>query len=658
MFAADLNQFNGSIPSGITSCLGFLHLSYNKLSGTIPFDLLSGPNLQFLDLSYNELEGPIPVKMSTKLHRLRLGSNSFNGTISSESFENLGELMYLELENNSLSGEIPLGLGRCRKLTLLNLAHNRLTGKLPPLLGSLINLEVLSLQFNSFGGEIPPEISSLDRLGKLNISWNSLNGLIPSSVSSLKSLSFLDLQGNNLSGPIPDSIGRLSSLMELQLGKNMLSGRIPDMPLGLQIALNLSYNLFTGPIPNLTKLGFLDILDLSNNRLSGEIPNSLQRLTLSLLLLSNNELSGVVPRFGNRVAVDISGNPKLIVLSENTSSPLPKTQGESMSFDSEFVIAYASGIPFGLLITLVISILRKYNRMYCNLIAPSTIYKTNINFKRAMEAVANPSNISLETRFSTYYKAIMPTGTIYLVKKVRRSNKVFRFHSHEKLGEKLEDLGHLCNPNVMIPVAYVLTIDSAYFLYDSSPKCTLSYILHRRQGNALDWASRYSIAIGVSQGLAFLHECSSGPILLLDLSSESILLKSLNKPQIGDIELCKLSKPTIAGSAGYVPPEYAETMRVTATGNVYSFGVVLLELVTGKEAVSEGTELAKWVLNNSLHQHKWEHNLDANVSTTSVTVRRQMLTVLGVALACVRVSPETRPNMVTVLQMLNVPRRC
>lgn len=103
--------------------------------------------------------------------------------------------------------------------------------------------------------------------------------------------------------------------------------------------------------------------------------------------------------------------------------------------------------------------------------------------------------------------------------------------------------------------------------------------------------------------------------------------------------------------------EYGETMRVTATGNVYSFGVVLLELVTGKEAVSEGNQLTDWVLINSLHQHKWDHILDANVSTTSVAVRRQMLTVLEVALACVSALPETRPNMVTVLQMLNAQRR-
>ncbi|XP_031385537.1 leucine-rich repeat receptor-like tyrosine-protein kinase PXC3 [Punica granatum] len=114
-------------------------------------------------------------------------------------------------------------------------------------------------------------------------------------------------------------------------------------------------------------------------------------------------------------------------------------------------------------------------------------------------------------------------------------------------------------------------------------------------------AIAYLLAVGVAQRLAFLHDCSSGPILHLDISSKSILLKSLKEPQVGDIELCKVIDPskstgsllTVAGSVGHIPPEYAYTMRMMTAGNVYSFGVVLVELLTGKPVVSEGTELAK-----------------------------------------------------------------
>ncbi|KAI3460647.1 hypothetical protein Pfo_017310 [Paulownia fortunei] len=676
-FAANQNHFNGTIPSGITSYLVSLDLSFNKLTGTIPSDLLSGPNLQSLDLSYNELEGSIPANISSRLFRLRLGSNSLNGLLPAGSLGSLVELMYLELDNNSLTGPIPYELGMCKRLALLNLAQNILTGPLPPVLGNLTNLQVLNLQLNNFVGEIPPQITLLNRLQKLNISRNSLNGSIPLSISSLKNLTNLDLKGNNLNGPIPDSIGSLSLLMELQLGKNQLTGRIPAMPPQLQIALNLSYNLFGGPIPvTLSGLTGLEVLDLSNNRFSGEIPDFLTELTsLTELVLSNNELSGPVPTFRNYVLVDTKGNNDLIYPRAN---PTPTPQRKRKLLASDVVIAVASAaMAVGLLIMIAIFISRRYNRIndehlhsgeetsppqviHGKLLTPNSIHRSNIDFRKAMEAVANPSNITLKTRFSSYYKAVMPSGTSYFVKKLNWSDKIFQLSSHEKFGEELEVLGKLSNSNVMIPLAYVLTADSAYLFYDFAPKGTLSDVLHRRMGNTLDWASRYSIAIGVSQGLAFLHECNSGPVLLLDLSSKTILLKSLNEPQIGDIELCKVIDPskstgslsTVAGSVGYVPPEYAYTMRVTAAGNVYSFGVVLLELLTGKPAVSGGTELAKWVLSNTAQKNKWDQILDLSVSKTSLAVRSQMLAVLKVALACVSISPDTRPKMKSVLRML------
>ncbi|XVF29979.1 hypothetical protein REPUB_Repub16aG0017900 [Reevesia pubescens] len=675
-FSANQNKFFGQIPSNITNFLNILDLSYNELTGRIPSDFLLPSKLQTVDLSYNRLEGPIPEIISPSLVRLRLGSNLLSGPIPPARFASLQNLTYLELENNSFTGMIPPEIGSCPKLALLSLFQNQLNGTVPMELGNLTNLQVLKLQHNKLGGAIPSVIGQLKMLTILNMSWNSLNGTIPSSVSNCVKLLNLNLQGNNLTGSIPYNISNLNSLVELQLGENKLYGRIPLMPLKLQISLNLSNNLFEGGIPKtLSGLDSLEVLDLSNNNFSGEIPDFLIQLSsLTQLILSNNQLSGVVPTFKQNVAINTSGNPGIRAAAKN--SPVSSKNRKSIAVTIVITLA-AAVLAVGVVAIVLLLISRRFYKVndeqlqsweirspprviQGNLLTANGIHRSNIDFYKAMEVVASPANIVLKTRFSTYYKAIMPSGASYYVKKLNWSDKIFQLSCHDKFEQELEVLGKLSNSNVMIPLAYVLTVDSAYLFYEFASKGTLYDILHGSLKNSLDWASRYSIAVGVAQGLAFLHGCTSSPILLLDLSSKSIVLKSLKEPQVGDIELCKVIDPskstgslsTVAGSVGYIPPEYAYTMRVTMAGNVYSFGVVLLELLTGKAAVSEGTELAKWVSSNSVRPDKRDNILDFNISRTSVVIRNQMLAVLKVALNCVSVSPEARPKMKSVLRMI------
>lgn len=677
--AANQNRFVGKVPNGITNYVKNLDLSYNDISGSIPVGLLSKPHLETVDLSHNKLVGPIPgdVSSSINLVRLRLGSNMLNGTIP-ESFGNLQKLMYLELDNNKLSGVIPNELGGCKSLLLLNLAHNNLWGRLPTQFGNLRALQSLILESNNLSGEIPLEIMQLKDLTVLNIGWNSLNGSIPSSISALQRLVNMNLQGNYFSGVIPDTIGSMSSLLDLQLGRNQLTNPIPMMPANLQIALNLSNNHFEGPIPkSFFGLVNLVVLDLSNNQFSGEIPAFLVQLSsLTELNLTNNQLSGVIPPFRNWVLLDTEGNPNLI--KESTlDTPTSFEKKKKPIIVAIVVVVVAFFVSAALVIFIIFMWRRNYKGntkesqvedtptttvIQGKLLSLSVIHRSNIDFAEAMKAVSEPSNINVKTRFSTYYKVVMPHGSSYYVKKLKWSDKICQPGGHDTFGKQLEVLGRLSNSNIMTPLAYALTTESAYLFFEYAPKGTLFDVLHDSSGSILDWSSRYSIAIGAAQGLTFLHGCASGPVLLLDLSSKNIFLKSLKEPQIGDIELGKVIDPskstgslsTVAGSVGYIPPEYAYTMRVSPAGNVYSFGVILLELLSGKTAVSEGAELAKTVLAYHSKQHqKWETQiLDNSISKTSSYVQSQMGAVLKVAVSCVSPSPEARPKMKTVLRML------
>ncbi|KAL6641781.1 hypothetical protein ACP70R_019962 [Stipagrostis hirtigluma subsp. patula] len=675
-FAANQNNFTGPIPSKITNHVRMLDLSYNYLSGTIPIDFLSYPELQTVDLTSNMLEGSIPGNLSQSLYRLRLGANRLGGNIP-DSICVSGSLAYLELDNNQLMGNIPSALSKCRGLSLLNLASNQLQGPVPTAISSLDKLVVLKLQMNKLSGSIPIEFSNLAVLSTLNVSYNSFTGVIPREIFNLQKLSNLDLQGNNISGAIPISVSSSRSLIELNLGNNSLTGTIPPMPTSLSTALNLSHNLLSGPIPsNIYSLSELEILDLSYNNLSGEVPSSLGSLqSLTQLVLSYNNLSGSVPKFGQFVEVNITGNPYLANgTGNNHGSPTTNKRRTHAVFIIIFAIA---GALVGLCLLTGIVMLSLSKKIYRvedeslptgesvaqiingRLITMNSIHTSAIEFMNAMEAVTNHQNIFLKTRFCTYYRAVMPNGSTYSVKRLNWSDKIFQIGSQEKFGHELEVLGKLSNSNVMVPLAYVLKEDNAYLIYEHVYKGTVFDLLHGGKSDVLDWPSRYSIALGVAQGLTFLHGCTQ-PVLLLDLSTRTIHLKSMNEPQIGDIELYKTIDPskstgslsTIAGTVGYIPPEYAYTMRLTMAGNVYSYGVILLELLTGKPSVSDGIELAKWALSLSARPDQREQILDTRVSRTSVAVHSQMLSVLNIALSCVVFSPDARPKMRNVLRML------
>ncbi|KAG9444102.1 hypothetical protein H6P81_015442 [Aristolochia fimbriata] len=674
-FSANQNHFSGSVPRGLSRYLKVLDLSTNKFEGSIPEGLLAPPNLESVDLTNNTLRGPIPGNISTNLFRLRLSHNSLNGSIPQE-IGKLSKLMYLELDDNGLTGVIPAILGNCTKLQLLDLGQNRFEGSVPKEIGNLPNLVILKLEMNHLSGQIPSEFSRLKNLNILNCSWNSLSGEIPSVIFNPEKLANLILNDNEFDGPIPDAVSDSKYLLELQLGNNKLSGRIPRMPPILQIALNLSGNLFNGTIPpTLDGLRNLEVLDISNNEFTGGIPAFLTHLSsLTQLVLSNNQLSGTIPNFNPKMNLTYSGNKGLVLPPPASgSSPTSSSKKKTPAALAILVAVGSAALALGLVAVGYLFISRRLSRVedvsaqteearpqviVGHLLTIDGIHRSNLNFSKALEAVNSPANVMLKSRFTTFYKATMPSGMSYCVKKINWGDKIFQLGNNERFGQVMEALAKLNNSRIMVPLAYGLTKDDAFLFYEYNHKGTLFDLLHKSVGCYIDWPSRYSIALGVAQGLAYLHVCSD-PVLLLDLSSKSILLKSLNEPQIADIELSKVTDPSksngtfskIAGSVGYVPPEYAYTMRVTMAGNVYSFGVVLLELLTGRQPVAEGIELAKWVVSTS-SQGNLDQLLDSRLIKTSVADQNQMLSLLNIAQACVSVEPAARPKIKDVVRML------
>ncbi|MQM17569.1 hypothetical protein Taro_050539 [Colocasia esculenta] len=694
VFTAYENSLQGRIPKnlGSISQLKVLNLHSNQLEGTIPESIFASGKLEVLVLTLNKLYGGLPESIGncTGLSNLRIGNNKLTSTLPA-TIGNISSLTYFEADNNYLEGEIVPEFARCSNLTLLNLASNRFTGAVPDELGELKNLQEFIVSGNSLTGEVPRSLLRCKNLSKLDLSNNRFNGSLPEDLCNTSRLQFLLLDRNSISGEIPPEIGNCVRLLELQLGNNYLVGKIPP-EIGrirnLQITLNLSFNRLEGPLPReIGKLDKLVSLDVSNNRLSGSIPSEFRgMLSLIDVNFSNNQFTDQIPIFGpfqKSPSSSFSGNNGLCGEPSNLSCEiyLVTNQDDRHKVSYKIVLAVVgSGLTAFTTVTIVVLLfmLRERQEMAAKpaiaagdvTMAPSVAagnvfvenMKQAIDFDSVVKATLKDANKLSSGTFSAVYKAVMPSGLILSVKRLKSVDRTVTHHRNKMIRE-LERFGNLCHPNLIRPVGFVIYEDVALLLHHYMPNGTLAQLLHDApQGEFQpDWPRRLCIAIGVAEGLAFLHHVA---IIHLDISSGNVFLDANYNALLGEIEISKLLDPSrgtasisaVAGSFGYIPPEYAYTMQVTAPGNVYSYGVVLLEILTSRlpvdEAFGEGIDLVKWVHSAPVRGETPEQIMDPRLSTVCFAWRKQMLAVLKVAMLCTDPTPAKRPKMKKVVEML------
>jgi serine/threonine protein kinase len=322
-----------------------------------------------------------------------------------------------------------------------------------------------------------------------------------------------------------------------------------------------------------------------------------------------------------------------------------------------------------------------------------------IDFQSCIKATFKDANEVSDGTFSTTYKAVMPSGMVVCVKKLKSVDRAV-IHQQEKMVRELERFSHINHKNLVRPIGFVIYDDVALLLHHHMPNGTLLQLLHNGgdtdgEKQKPDWPRLLSIAIDVAEGLAFLHQVAT---IHLDICSGNVFLDSHYNALLGEVEISKLLDPSkgtasisaVAGSFGYIPPglnsvqhlvailevvlwmsttmnnrlpfcnwflaEYAYTMQVTVPGNVYSYGVVLLEILTSKlpvdEVFGEGVDLVKWVHAAPARGETPEQIMDPRLSTVSFAWRRQMLAVLKVAMLCTERAPAKRPRMKKVVEML------
>ncbi|PSR89633.1 LRR receptor-like serine/threonine-protein kinase FEI [Actinidia chinensis var. chinensis] len=509
----------------------------------------------------------------------------------------------------------------------INLPYMELGGVISPSIGKLSRLQRLSLHQNSLHGVIPNEITNCSELRALFLRSNYLQGGIPSDIGNLSSLTILDLSSNSLKGAIPTSLGRLTRLRSLNLSANFLSGEIPDM----------------GVLSTFGNESFIGNLDLCGRQLNKPCRTSL-------------------------------GFPAVLPHAESDEAAVPTKQ--SSHYIKGILIAVMSIMGLLLIVLLVflwiwfLSKKEKAVKKYTEV--KKQVYQENctklITFHGDLPYPSSEIIEKLESLdeedvvgsggFGTVYRMVMNDCGTFAVKRIDRS----REGCDQVFERELEILGSIKHINLVNLRGYCRLPSAKLLIYDYLPMGSLDDFLHEHgEGQrSLDWNARLRIALGSARGVAYLHHDCCPRIVHRDIKSSNILLDENLDPRVSDFGLAKLLvdedghvTTVVAGTFGYLAPEYLQSGRATEKSDVYSFGVLLLELVTGKRPtdptfVKRGFNVVGW-MNTLVRENRLEDVVDKRCTNADVETVEAIIAIAG---RCTDANPDDRPSMQQVLQFL------
>ncbi|KAK8277688.1 hypothetical protein V6Z11_D10G291600, partial [Gossypium hirsutum] len=720
------NSLRGSIPPslGNLSSLEVLSLAINRLTGIIPeafrqltnlsdFSIqgtlhsdisITMPYVEFFSITGNQISGQIPLLISnaSNLNVLHLADNKLReNKISGRIPDGIGNLINLEflaIAQNQLSGHIPFDIGRLQKLKIFSADNNFLSGIIPYSIGNLTMLTKLGLGVNNLQGNIPSSLGKCLNLLEINISYNNLNGSIPPEVLELSSLSIeLDLSSNYLTGQLPVEVEKLKNLGYLDVSQNKLSGLLPNN-LGSCVSMEkllLDGNSFEGSIPSsLSSLRGLEALDVSNNNLSGGIPEFLVNFgALKYLNLSFNDFEGVVPSegvFKNASATFVEGNNKLcggipeLHLSRCNSKPSSNT---SLRLKIAIVVVIL-GVTFLFSFLLIMWFRKKKEKQSTTTCVESSLLQLSYqSILRATDGFST-QNLVGSGSFGSVYKGVLEaSGAVIAVKVLNLLN---RGASRSFLAE-CEALKNIRHRNLVKVLTAISGVnyqgnDFKALVYEFMENGSLEDWLHPFIGmnepetaRNLNFFQRVSVAIDVAHALEYLHHHCEEPIIHCDLKPSNILLDEEMVGHISDFGLAKIlsadklnystnqsSSLGLRGTIGYAPPEYGLGSELSTKGDVYSYGILLLEMFTGKRPTHDMfkagfsihnivmvalPERITEIIDPILLQERSRHRTPGNI-TFSDRHLQHLNSIFEIGLACSAESPSERMDMSDIVSKL------
>ncbi|CAA0842447.1 Leucine-rich repeat protein kinase family protein [Striga hermonthica] len=621
-----------------------------NVAGQIPDFFASLPNFQTLRLSYNNLTGPLPDSFAKSgIQTLWLNNQMAGLSGPLYVLRSMTQLQTVWLHANRFSGPIP-DLSACTELTDLQLRDNTLTGIIPDSLAKLPNLHTVGLQNNKFQGPMPafpqgtqvslgttnnfcltspgpcdPQVTALleaahdinypsaladswkgndackqwnfvtcekGSVTVVNLGKQNWTGMISPSYANLTSLKSLFLNDNNLFGTIPQSLTTLTHLQMLDLSNNNISGKIPSF--AQTVTIKVSGNVYIGKDVSITyPPGFQPDMDGEskegfNSKVSPwviVIPIVVLVIVLSVMCAifykrymnkRRNKYTWVSEKSRKKSEKQIIGNAEqekdMIKSLFSKSKSKSKSKSESSSHAAETPV--------------------RMSEYHIN-----DGGNINIPFEALREATNNFDERAVLGKggFGIVYRGKLHDGTLIAVKRME-SSMLSDKGLHEFKAE-IEVLTKVRHRHLVALHGFCDNGSERLLVYECMPQGSLGQHLFQWKDMKvppLDWNQRVTIALDVARGVEYLHSLAQQSFIHRDLKPSNILLGDDMRGKVADFGLVRSApdgnysvETRLAGTFGYLAPEYAATGRVTTKVDVYAFGVILMEIITGRKALDD-----------------------------------------------------------------------